>query len=289
MAEETNTGTETLPTSPVNADGSFADNWHDKFGEENKAHLSRYKSFDDLVNSHVATKSKLGKDPDSLVEIPGEHSSDKVKAAWRKAQGVPETIDGYEYTLSDELAVKLGPLKDKKMTAFREFANKQNWSPKQFKEALDFYHNDIAADIDVNEAAFNEQIAADAKESETVLRKQRGWQSEEEYKGKVDNAQFIMEKYGGVTAVEEFNLQNSPTLIKFLNNIYDVMDEDTLKGRDSSPGVTTANIKIRIDENREEMKRIMKENPVNYRNDPNFRDLDRSNTELYKQYPAKSK
>lgn len=289
MAEETTqttTQTATESTSPVKTDGSFVENWNDKYGEENKAHLSRYKNFDEFVTSHVSQRKKFSKDPSTLVEIPNEHSSDDVRAAFRKASGVPETVDGYEYTLSDELAVKLGPLDDTKMTAFREFANKQGWNPTQFKDALDFYHNNTAADIDAAGISLNEQNAATAAASKAELMKQSGWQTEVEYQNKVQRVQSVMEKYGGVDAVAELNLQNSPTLIKFLDNIAESMSEDTLKGLKGSPGVTKDNLKSQITDIRSQMDVIMKENPSNYKGNDKFRDLQRRKTELYKQYPS---
>jgi len=275
------------PTSIINDDGSFVENWYEKYGEENIAHLSRYKTFDDLVNSTVATKKKFGKDPNSLIEIPTEHSSDEVKAAFRKAKGAPDSIDAYEYKLSDEMAVKLGPVDDAKMAAFKEFAHKQEWSPKQFKDALDFYHSNLAADIDTNEAEFNKQRSAAAEAGKAELRKRDGWRTEEEYKAKVQRAQSVMEKYGGIDAVADLNLQNSPEMLIFLDNIAESMSEDTLKGLKGSTVAAVANVKIKISENRSKMNDIMKKDPVNYRNDPEFRELDKSNTELYKQYPTK--
>ncbi|MHC4121938.1 MAG: hypothetical protein ACYSSI_00060 [Planctomycetota bacterium] len=279
MTEEPGTQTMDAPVSAVNADGSFVENWHDKFGEENKAHLSRYKTFDDLVNSHVATKKKFGKNPDSLIEIPTEHSSDKVKAAWKKAKGTPDSIDAYEYTLSDEMAVKLGPIDDKKMSAFKEFAHKQEWSPQQFKDALDFYHTNIASEIDAFGELTTKQTAEAAEKARTELKQL--WLGE--YDTKVQRAQSVMEKYGGVDAVAEANLQNSPKMIKFLDNIAESMSEDTLKGLDASSTVTTANIKTQIAEIRTQMDKIIKENPSNFKGNVEFRDLQKRKTELYKQ------
>ncbi len=273
----------TAPTSVVKADGSFTDNWHEKYGKENEAHLSRYKAFDDLVNSTVATKKKLGRDPDTLVEIPTEHSSDEVKAAFRKAKGVPDKTDSYEYTLSDELAVKLGPLEDKRMAAIREFGHKQEWSPKQFKDALDFYHNMLSDDIDAGNTSFSEQQTADAAAGKAELRKKAGWQSEEEYNAKVQRVQSIVDKYGGVDGVAELNLQNSPKMLVFLDNIAGSMSEDTLKGLGPSSGPTSANIQIQINEIYEEINKIMKENPANFKGNPKYKELIERKHELNKQ------
>lgn len=284
MPDDNDTQTATAePQSVVNEDGSFTENWHEKYGEENKAHLSRYKTFDEFVNSHVSQRKKFSKDPSTLVEIPTEHSSDEVRAAWSKARGRPDTNDLYEYALSDEQAIKLGPLDDKKMTAFREFAHKQDWNQKEFKEALDFYHTNIAADIDAFDISFNEKKTADATVCKTELRKKDGWRSEEEFNSKVQRAQSVMEKYGGVDVVADLNLENEPKMLVFLDNIAEAMSEDTLKGLGPPTGVTSANIKTQIAEIRAQMDKIIKENPSNFKGNVEFRDLQKRKTELYKQ------
>lgn len=273
-------GGEGTATSVVNADGSFVENWMEPYGEKNKAHLSRYKDLPSLVKSHIDTKSKLGRNPDALVEVPSETSSDEVKAAWVKAHNVPET---YEYALSDEMAVKLGPLDDKKMTALREFGKSKNWSQADFKDILDFYHNSVAADIDTFGEQTTKQTAEDAEKAKAELRNTDGWRSDAEYNAKVQRAQSVMEKYGGVDAIAKANLQNAPWMVKFLDNIAEAMSEDTLKGLAAPTGTTAANINAQITEVRLQMDAVMKKNPVNFKNSPEYKDLEQRKRALYKQ------
>ena len=269
----------TEPTSVVNADGSFAENWHEKYGEKNKATLSRFKIFDDFVNSDVSLRSKYGKNPESMVEIPSDTSSDEVKAAFKKARGAPDSVDAYEYALSDEMAVKLGPLKDDLMTKVRDHAHKQGWSPQEFKENLDLYHDIMSGDIDAFGEQTTKQTAEAAETAKAELKKL--WLGE--YDSKVQRAQQVMEKYGGVEAVAEANLQNSPTMIKFLDKIAESMSEDTLKGLGSSTGPNVANIAAQITEVRSQMDVIMRDNPANFKNNIKYKELIQRKTELYKQ------
>jgi len=269
----------TEATSPVNPDGTFAENWYDKYGEDNKAHLSRYKTYDDLVISHINTKKKLGKDPNMLVEIPTETSSDEVKAAWAKAHNVPET---YEYQLPDELAVKLGPLDDKKMEALREFGRKKNWSQQDFKDILDFYHNSISEDID----AFGEQTTRQQAEAAEAAKAELKKEWKDEYDMKVQRAQAVMERYGGVDAIAASNLENNVPIIKFLDNIANAMSEDTLKGVPATTSASKDNIRSQINDVRSQMDAIMKENPVNFKNQPKYKELIKRKSELYKKMSA---
>ncbi len=288
QTETTQETTQTAaPTSVVNADGSFADNWSDKYGEDSKATLLRFNNFDDLVNSHISLRSKYGKNPDAMVEVPTETSSDEVKTAFNKARGTPESFDKYEYALSDEMAIKLGPIEDDRMNKFKEFAhNKLHLNQGEFKEALDFYHNMLSDDIGTADADFTKQQTEDAVTAKAELRKNPGYQSEEEYAAKVQIAQSVMEKYDLVEIIAEANLQNSAKLIERLNRIADSMSEDTLKGLKGSTVISAANIDTQITELRGHQSKIRKENPVNFKSDPAFKDLEGRLKELYQKRPA---
>jgi len=108
------------------------------------------------------------------------------QAAWRKARNVPETKDDYKYALSDEMAVKLGPLDETKLAAFRDYADKKDWSNEDFKDALDFYHNNMIGDIDSAGVTLAEHQTADAKAAKIELMKNPGWHTEQEYQDKVN-------------------------------------------------------------------------------------------------------
>lgn len=286
-------GTTTTEVSVVNADGTFAEKWSEKYGEENQPHLSRYKDFDSFVESHISQRKKFSKDPSTLVEIPTGTSSDEVKAAFRKARGVPDSVDAYEYKLSDELAVKLGPLDDKKMLAFKEFAHKQEWSPTQFKDALDFYHANIATDIDTSNISFNELQKAAYDRGMAILKR--------EYRDGIEDkillANAISRKYGEISVKNENGemvnpleelykespeLKKSPWLTMIFNNIANAMSESTLKGlAPSAP--TSGDLQAKITEIRDQMDKIMKENPANFKANLTYKELVERKRALYEQ------
>ncbi len=124
----------------VGSDGTFKDGWTGR--DEFKDHadtLGRYKTVGDLAKSHMELRTKFNKNPDTMVEIPSETSDDAVQAAWRKANGVPETVDEYKYEYSDDFATKLGPLDDTKMGVMKEFAHKElGLSNAKLQKLLDF-------------------------------------------------------------------------------------------------------------------------------------------------------
>ncbi len=274
-------------TGYVGSDGTFNEGWTSR--EEFKgdaATLERFKNVPDLAKSYISARNKLGKNPDSLIEIPNDTSSDEVKAAWRTAKGVPENLEGYEYNLSDDHAVKLGPLDDGKMAAFREFANSQDLSPSQFKAALDFYHTNMAGDIDAGGVAFNEKQTADSAAAKVELQKLPGWQTEAEYTAKIEIAQSVLDKYGLAAGIEDLGLQNSPQMIEGLNNIANAMSEDTLKGLKGDTGISAENINSQIAEIRNQQAAIREKDNVNFKSNPAFKELENRLKGLYQKKPA---
>ena len=84
-------------TGFVGSDGTFNEGWtgRDEFKADADT-LGRYKTVGDLATAHMELRRKSSKNPDSMVEIPSDSSSDEVRAAWGKANGVTETVEGYE-------------------------------------------------------------------------------------------------------------------------------------------------------------------------------------------------
>ena len=267
----------------VNNEGAFSENWADRFDEGDRATLSRYKNVDDLAKSLVSTKKKFGKNPDTLIEVPSDTSSDETKAAWRKANNVPESVEEYAYEYSDELAAKLGPMDDKKMADIKEFAFKElELTPSKFQKMMDFYHTTTASDLDAFDVSNSEKIAEDAETSKAELKKE--WLGD--YDNRVLRANAVLRKYGGEDAVASFNAQNSPAMAKFLDNIAQTMSEDTLKGTQMSNQVTATGLKSQINDVRLEMDKIAKENPVNYKATAKYKELTTRKHDLYKKMPA---
>jgi len=270
------------PTSVVNTDGSFAENWSEKYGDDNKEYLSRYKDLDSLVNSNISARKKMSKNPDSLVEIPNETSSDEVKIAWAKAHGVPETDDAYKYEMSEELSTKLGPVSEENMTAAKEFAKSKNWSPNDFQEAIDFYHSMMSNNLERGSAILEEKQLEMQESGRAELKKE--WLAD--YDNRVLRANSVLRKYGGEDAVLEFNAQDSPKMAKFLDNIAGAMSEDTLTGFSASSAPTASGLKSKIADIRQSMSKIMEENPSNYKGNDKFKALQAEKTELYKKFPS---
>ena len=285
-------------TGFVDSAGTFTDNWAQ--GEAFKEHadtLSRYKTVGDLANGHMELRKKFSKSPDSMVEIPSETSGDDVRAAWKKAKGVPETVDGYAYDFSDELSTKLGPVDDNKMSAFKDFAHKQDWNPKQFQDALDFYHTNIATEKDAFSTSLEESTNERFEAGTAILKGQ--WLD-----GTDDRTAAALEhlqKYGEIEVKgadgemvnpleklfeEAPQLKQSPWLTMIMDNMAQKMGEAGRKGGGDSGALSLDSINTQITELRAQQNAIRTESPVNFKGDPKFKDLEGRLKVLYQKKPA---
>ncbi len=265
----------------VGSDGVFTDNWTDgESFKENADTLKRFKDVKSLANSYMDVRKKVGRNPDTLVEIPSDTSSDEVKAAWRKAGGVPETVEDYKYEYSDEFRTVLGDMDENKMTAIREFAHKElELSPAKFQKLLDFYHKTVVSDISTADISFTEQQKEAQEKSTAELKKL--WLGD--YDNKVLRANAILRKYGGEEAVASLNAQNSPLMAQFLEKIAESMSETQLKGLTGPASSTSGDLKTRIADVREQMDKIVADNPVNFKINAKYKELVERKTDLYKQ------
>ena len=283
----------------VGSDGVFTENWaQGESFKENEATLSRYKNVTDLANGLVATKKKFGKNPDTLVEIPSETSGDDVRAAWSKANGVPETADEYKYDYSDDFAAKLGPLDDNKMVAIKEFAHKElGLSPAKFQKLLDFYHTNISSDA----AAFNTELEegnTQRFEAGTAILKAQWLDGADD---RTAQALAHLQKYGEIEVKgadgemvnpleklfeEAPQLKQSPWLTIIMDNMNQKMGEANRKGGGDTGALSLDSINSQITELRAQQNAIRKESPVNFKGDVKFKDIEQRLKILYQKKPA---
>jgi hypothetical protein len=250
----------------VNPDGSFADKWTEKLGDDFKNDaptLSRFKNVKDLSKSYTEARRKLGHDPETLVQIPRDDSPDEVKQAFWRAKGLPESPDKYEYKISDALKTKLGDVQPERMAIVQKFAHeKLHLNNKEFVELLDFYHNTVASDIDKGNEGFAEQEKSFKDKNVAELKKT----FKDGLEQRTQRAVSVLTKYGDVpmknedgsetTLMERLfaenpKLKNSASMTMFLDNIAESMSEDSIKGFDKVSIPTSGQIETKISELRQ--------------------------------------
>jgi hypothetical protein len=283
----------------VGSDGTFNEGWASgEAFKENSETLSRFKNVTDMANSYMDLRKKSSKNPDLMVEIPGENSSDETKAAWSKANGVPESVDGYEYNYSEDFATKLGPLDDTKMAAIKEFAHKDlGLSTAKYQKLLDFYHTNIATDIDTSEASLAEMTSQRFEDGTAVLEGQ--W-----LEGKDERtaaALAHLQKYGEIEVKgadgqminpleklfeEAPQLKQSPWLTMIMDSMAQKMGEAGRVGGKDTGALSADGINSQIAEIRAQQAGIREKSPVNFKSDPQFKNLEGRLRQLYQKKPA---
>lgn len=135
-AAETTTTT-TQPSTPstgwVNPDGTFGDKWLDALPDDAKDYkdtLAKYKSVPDMAKALANANALIGK----KLGVPNEKSSPEEVAAFRRAMGVPESLEEYKFapdslpegmTWSDDMA-----------KPYAEIAHKHGIPPSAMKELV---------------------------------------------------------------------------------------------------------------------------------------------------------
>ncbi len=286
-------------TGFVGSDGTFTEGWTDR--DEFKADagtLGRYKTVGELAKGHSELRKKFSKNPDSMVEIPSDTSDDAVRAAWGKANGVPETVEGYAYEYSDDFATKLGPLDDNKVIAVKEFAHKElGLSNAKFQKFLDFYHTNIAADGDAFSAELEESTNQRFEAGTAILKGQ--WL--EGTDDRTAAALAHLQKYGEIEVkgadgemvnplemlfAETPTLKQSPWLAMIMDNMAKGMGEATRVGGSDSSSLSLEGINTQITDIRAKQAAIREANPANFKGDPQFKDYESKLKVLYQKKPA---
>lgn len=244
--------------SVVNADGSFVENWVDKYPEADRPTLSRFNKFDDFVTSHMTLRRQFNKDPDSLVEIPGDDATDEVRAEFHRKRGVPDAVEGYKYEKSKELSENVDIDKEK-ILAFAQIAKKHNFTNKQFNGAI----NDWLALLDKDITNFD--IATDEKDEQN---RQKGVEALKKHFGngleeRTLRSEAVMRKYGNAiikgedgkesTVLDKLydelpEIKNSPWIRLMFDAIAEDMSEDRIKGLTTVTTPTPSQVDAKIAE-----------------------------------------
>jgi len=263
-------------TSIVNPDGSFAENWYEKYDKADHPTLSRFKNFDDYVTSDMSMRRKFGKDPDKLYEIPGEEASDEDRVAFHRARGVPDKAEDYKYERSKDLSDNIDT-DDEKVAAFAQIAKKHNLTPTQFNGIVNGYLGLVDKDITAFDQIQEDKQQKAKEDAEAALKKEMG----NAYDERVARANLLLRKYKGNEMVAELGLENNPAMIRFLDAIAEDMSEDRIKGLVSTSTPSPTAIQDEID-------KLKAHDAFTDRKHPEHKKVLTQLTELYKQRAKKS-
>jgi hypothetical protein len=160
----------TQPSTPstgwVNPDGTFGDKWLDALPDDAKDYkdtLSKYKSVPDMAKALANANALIGK----KLGVPNEKSSPEEVAAFRRAMGVPESIEEYKFapdslpegmTWSDDMA-----------KPYAEIAHKHGIPPSAMKELVAQHAKSEMFKLEAIQATYDKQ------RTEAVQTLQKEW------------------------------------------------------------------------------------------------------------------
>lgn len=142
--------------SPSPADGIFSDGLTFRDGyfndveaegfDEYRSMAAQFKDLPSVFKSLKDTKAALSQRQDGMVKLPNSQSTPEEIAAYHKAIGIPESIDGYEITLPEASELPEGiEFQESDLQQFREFAHK-NGIPPETASALLKYQAQVEGD-----------------------------------------------------------------------------------------------------------------------------------------------
>ena len=197
--------------------------------------LKGHKTITDFVKHFQGVKAELDTVKSGLegfVKVPGEKSTPEEVAAYKKAHGIPESADKYEFKL-DELPEGIA-LDEKAITDFKQFAYENNLPPAVAEAVLKLDIERRGQEYKASQEAKKEK----ALEGVKLLKDKHG----EKFNEKLTHALRIVEKIGGAELKEEINANygNSPELVNFLMTVSGHFTEDgVLTGDSSGSGKTS--------------------------------------------------
>ena len=209
---ETPAGTTSAPTSFVNDDGTFVENWTQSLDSDLQMErsLATIRNVKDLAKSFVMTKRMVGK---GKIAIPNETSTEGEWQEWYKAGGRPDTAHDYGLKAPEGVPAELFPVE--KLNVWQDRFHKLGISKKAAETIISEYAKDIGVDLQMH------QTDQEATQKELVAGLQREWGRA--YEQNVHLGNVAIEE--GVKGNDEFKQRltqkfgNDPDFIRFASNL----------------------------------------------------------------------
>lgn len=208
----------TLPEGAIFADARFREALPDDLKQHPS--LQKMTNVEHMARSYVSAQKMVGKDPDSIVELPKADDPDGRRAVLAKL-GLPEKPDGYEKLSLPEGAPEFMKPEGQLAQGFMETAHKLGVLPDQVSGMYQWFSGVMG------EAAQAQEAEKNAKADENIRALQGEWGNA--YDQRVAAANFAIDKLGGEdlrAALDDAGLGASPVVLKALAQVGGLMAED---------------------------------------------------------------
>lgn len=175
-------------------------------------------SNEDIAKSYITLQNKISA---KGLTAPNKNTSKEEVAAFWKELGRPDTADGYQLTLPQDLHKGIASNAESQK-AFKTKCHELGFSSEQTQLLHSWYMTELSN-------ALKQQDDADTKsvnESKTALNAKWGTT----YEGKLALANKVVNKFGGEKVLELFKegLGANPLVLEMMSNIGNVLSEDAL-------------------------------------------------------------
>ena len=194
--------------------------------EKLKKDMSRFQSFEDVAKSNREARQAISK---AIKPITDDSSVSEV-ALFRKAMGVPDSIDGYQVSLPegvDETILQSEEVQGE-LRAFAEVAHQNNVSAPAFEAMVSKYFEQVVQ----SQAVLAQRDEQFAKESEKALKDNWGAQYPAELELANRGTEFAFSN--GLEAIKEIKtsdgrlLADHPIFIEAMNKVGRAVNEDSV-------------------------------------------------------------
>lgn len=262
-----------LPEGAIYADARFREALPDDLKQHPS--LQKMTNIEHMARSYVSAQKMVGKDPDSIVELPKADDPDGRRAVLAKL-GLPEKPEGYGELKPPEGAPEFlkpeGPL----AKGFIEAAHKLGVLPDQVSGMYEWFSGVMGEAAQAREAELN------AEADENIRALQGEWGNA--YDQRVAAANFAIDKLGGDELRNELDaagLGASPVVLKALAQVGGIMAEDGVgDGRGTGKGSSFGGV-MTPDEARSKA-REMQQIALNEKNPAERRRLNEEAQKYYK-------
>lgn len=166
---------------------AVATDWRSGLSGDLLRHAEKFATPQDAVKAHRKAQQQISR----MVVVPGDGATPEELGRFRRQMGVPESADGYQVTLPDDLpeALRPGDQNDDMQQSFLEAMHRSGATQSQVQTALDWYYGMIRDAHGIHTTALTDYKEA----QESDLR--RAWGNG--YEAKVATANRFVENFAG--------------------------------------------------------------------------------------------
>lgn len=244
-APDTTPATPTTPAAPALTDGAsifsegftFKEGWVNQLEgaewDKSRTAASKFKTLPAFAEAYANLETFVGQRNEGMVKVPSPDDPPQVFEAFRSAQGIPETPDGYQYSLPEVLPHGLEEAPHF-YDEFKKVAHAEGITPQGFQSIVNFHL---------------QKAAEDAAQDEAMKQRARA-ELQREWGNRFDEKSMRARRAGETFLLgADSPYLEDPILLRAFARAADLIREDHLSGHETaaqtlSPGMQARDIQM---------------------------------------------